>query len=99
MADSSRRTGFTFGGPAVYRIVVQGCLDEDVSDRLGGMRIEATSEVDQTPVTTLIGRLRDQAELSGVLNALYGLRLPVLEVKKLDSEENRAYKHSDPADD
>jgi hypothetical protein len=81
MSDPGDGKRFTFGGSAVYRIVVQGCLDEEMSDRLGGMRIETTGDDDATPVTRLLGRLRDQAELSGVLNTLYEMHLPVLEVQ------------------
>jgi len=38
-------------------------------------------------VTTLEGRLLDQAALAGVLNTLYELHLPVLEVKCLSAEQ------------
>ena len=36
--------------------------------------------------TTLSGRLQDQAQLIGVLNALYEMRLPILrvEVKRIE---------------
>jgi hypothetical protein len=36
----------------------------------------------------LIGHLRDQAQLSGVLNSLYELHLPILSVKWLGSEND-----------
>ena len=36
--------------------------------------------------TVLVGRLRDQAALSGVLNILYELHLPVLSVECLEAE-------------
>ena len=84
MSNPRESRRFTFGGPAVYRIVVQGCVDEHLSDSLGGMRIEAGSAGGETPVTTLVGRLSDQAALSGVLSTIYEMHLPVLEVKKLD---------------
>ena len=84
MPDSGQDQTFTFEGPAAYRIVVQGRLDHSMSDRLGGMSIKGVFGQDQAPVTTLVGRLRDQAQLSGVLNALYELHLPVLEEKKLN---------------
>ena len=67
--------------PATYRIEVEGHLKESWSDRLGGMRITTHNRADQSTVTTLIGRLRDQAELSGVLNSLYGLHLSILKVE------------------
>jgi hypothetical protein len=39
---------------------------------------------DKQPMTILIGHLNDQAALSGVLNALYDLHLPVLSVEHID---------------
>lgn len=71
-----------FGGPATYSIVVQGALSQNWSSRLGGMRITTRDREDRPALTTLEGRMRDQAELSGVLEALYGLHLPILEVGK-----------------
>jgi len=41
---------------------------------------------DQKSVAILTGRLRDQAELSGVLNSLYGLHLPILKVEVANGE-------------
>jgi hypothetical protein len=50
------------------------------------MRITTRQRKDQTTVTTLIGRVRDQAELSGVLNTLYELHLPILSVENLERD-------------
>jgi hypothetical protein len=86
MSQTPQRKSFTFGGPASYRIVVSGSIDATASDCLEGMRIEAISGGDDEPATTLVGRLKDQAHLAGVLNIIYGMHLPVLEVKKLDDE-------------
>jgi hypothetical protein len=72
--------------PATYRIEVEGHLAESRSDRLAGMRITARKRLDQTTVTTLAGRLRDQAELSGVLNSLYDLHLSILSVEYLKDD-------------
>jgi hypothetical protein len=47
------------------------------------MVITASSEDDDVYVTTLVGKLRDQAQLSGVLNTLYELHLPILLVECL----------------
>lgn len=74
---------FKLWTPATYRIKVQGYLDESKSEFLGGMTITASSQGDQGVVTTLVGRLRDQAELSGVLNTLYELHLSILLVECL----------------
>jgi hypothetical protein len=73
--------------PATYRIDVEGILDEIWADSLAGMRISTRKRNDQSTVTTLTGLLRDQAELSGVLNGLYELHLPILSVKIL-TEDN-----------
>ena len=70
--------------PAIYRIRVQGLLDASWSDRLGGMAISRTTTGSRAPVTILVGHLTDQAALSGVLNALYNLHLPLLSVENLD---------------
>jgi hypothetical protein len=40
------------------------------------MTITTTGQTGEAPVTTLAGRLRDQAALCGVLNTLHNLRLP-----------------------
>jgi hypothetical protein len=76
-----------FEGPATYRIIVRGFLDERMSDRLAGMRITSESRGAQKPVSYLVGRLRDQAELSGVLNTLYNMHLSILSVEVQDDEK------------
>ena len=73
--------------PATYRIYVQGILDEQWSDRMGGMTITPVDETSETPVTILAGRLLDQAALFGVLNLLYDLRLPLLAIECEDWED------------
>jgi hypothetical protein len=45
-------------------------------------------------VTTLEGRVRDQAELTGVINSLYELHLPILSVQNLT--ENSVEAGHDP---
>lgn len=77
-------TALDFGGPATYRVVVQGTLSKEWSGRLGGMAITTASEEGGTPQTTLRGRIQDQAALHGLLDTLYALHLPILEVSKLD---------------
>jgi hypothetical protein len=66
--------------PATYRIQVQGVLDKQWSNRLGGVTI-TTNQARKPPVTVLSGRLLDQAALYGVLNTLYDLHLPLLSVE------------------
>ena len=78
---------FAFDGPRNYRIRVLGLLDESWSEKLGGLRITASSLKDQKePVTELVGKVRDQAELAGVLNSLYELHQTLLSVECLYSD-------------
>jgi len=79
------RNGYrlTLGTPATYRIRVQGRLNASWSERLGGLRITTRRRAGQIPVTTLVGQVRDQAELIGILNSLYELHLPLLLVQNL----------------
>jgi hypothetical protein len=72
-----------FHAPASYRIRVKGYLEGSWSGRLGGMEIVWTEPQGGDSVTTLCGRLLDQGALIGVLNALYGLHLPLLSVECL----------------
>lgn len=73
-------------GPAIYRIQVQGRLDATWSDRVEGMNVTAAATEGGAVQTILVGRLPDQAALSGVLNTLYELHLPVLSVECLEAE-------------
>ena len=78
---------YHFVRPANYRIEVEGHVAESWSDSLAGMRITSRKRLDQTTVTTLVGRLRDQAELSGVLNSLYDLyHLSILKLEVVSDE-------------
>jgi hypothetical protein len=74
-----------FEKPATYRIRVTGHIDDSLSDHLGGMVITRAFTADSRPITILVGHLSDQAALSGVLNGLYELHLPLLTVESLSS--------------
>jgi hypothetical protein len=85
MPHPEGRKRFAFDRPGNYRIRVLGFLDKSWSDRLGDLRITACSLKDQEgPVTELIGKVRDQAKLAGVLNSLYELHLTLLSVEYLN---------------
>ncbi len=86
MPQSRFGKGLKLETPATYRIRVQGRLDDTWADRLGGMAITSTTTKEKLPVTLLVGHLIDQAALSGVLNTLYELHLPLLSVENLDEE-------------
>ena len=84
MDKSTTWKGLKLETPATYRIKVQGRLDDTWSDRVGGMAVKMSTDANALSVTTLTGHLTDQAALSGVLNTLYELHLPLLSVEYLD---------------
>lgn len=87
MSTHDRQSSIDFAGPATYRIVVQGLLSERWRDRLAGLVITTTSPPGQVPRTTLAGPIRDQAELNGVLDTLYGLHLPLITVETVQGAD------------
>ena len=72
-----------FSTPAIYSIHLEGLFDESWSERLAGMTVKTIQRKSLPPVTTLSGRLTDQAELLGVLNALYNLRITLVAVERM----------------
>ncbi len=84
MATRHPGAAIDFAGPTTYRIVVQGALSAHWRDRLAGLTVATSRPRDQAPRTTLVGRIRDQAELNGVLETLFGLHMPILTVEKID---------------
>ena len=85
--EGSKR--FALDRPGNYRIRVLSLIDESWSDRLGGLSITACSlKGSRRPVTELVGKVRDQAELSGVLETLYESHLTLLSVEMLGRKTN-----------
>ena len=75
-----------FSTPATYIIQVEGLLDEVWAERLAGMKLRTIKRENLPPVTTLQGRLTDQAELLGVLNSLYNLGITLTNVKRINTQ-------------
>jgi hypothetical protein len=73
----------TMSDPADYRIRIQGRIGPSWIGRLAGMVATESSGESGEEVTTLVGRLADQAALAGILNTLYELHLPVLSAEWL----------------
>lgn len=78
-----RGQSLLFDLPGRYRIRVQGQLSASCSDRLGNMVIATRQPKSQQPVTTLTGEIKDQTALLGVLNALYDMGFPLLQVERI----------------
>ena len=88
MQKSLQGRRIEFGGSANYRIVTQGSLPASWRDRLGGMQIDDTTEVDGQPRVTLVGPILDQAALRGVLETLYNLHLPIVSIERLEDDSD-----------
>jgi len=66
---------------AVYQIRFQGVLDESWVKYLNpDLTINTHGDTPQALITTLTGKVSDQAALLGLLNSLYYLGLPLLSV-------------------
>jgi hypothetical protein len=91
-SSKSEAPALGMSSPAIYRIRVRGKLDGVLAKRLDGLNLsEESSPGDgEKPISVLVGRLVDQAALSGLLVSLYELHLPLITVDCLDVEaENR----------
>jgi len=84
MSNPNGLSGLSFAGSAIYQIVVPGELAAHWSDRLAGMIISSQKGKNGELQTCLTGRIRDQAELNGVLETLYGLHLSIIRVEQID---------------
>ena len=86
MTSSKNGKDLTFGSPVCYHIYVKGFLDESWSERFSGMRISNQSSGRISPMSVLVGTVRDQTELIGVLNNLYEMHLPFISLEIVDDE-------------
>ena len=68
-------------GPAIYQIKVKGLLASHLSDRFEGMVVES-----EEGMTTITGKVLDQSALHGLLIRVRDLGLPLICVKRLESE-------------
>lgn len=71
--------GHQFDKPTIYQIKVKGILDETWSDWFGALTIAR-----QKDETLLIGQVRDQAALHGLLARIRDLGLPLLLVEQIN---------------
>jgi len=88
MTAKNQLENLSMKGAAFYRIRVRGELDPKMSDRFEGMEIENTFRKDGRAESVLEGRLGDQSALSGVLNTLYELHLPVVSADCLGAADD-----------
>ena len=72
-----------FTGPAIYKITVDGVFSETMSE-ITGLQINVDRSKPGDPVSVLVGRMEDQAALSGVLNTIYENHYTIISVNMLD---------------
>jgi hypothetical protein len=80
------RRKLTMSDFAVFRVCIQGVLDESWSDYFGTRSISVEVDEDGVAVTTFITEAVDQAALVGLINRLTSLCLPLLAVECLRIE-------------
>src|SRR5688572_15425435 len=88
-APAMPESGLTVYEPGLYRITVQGELQEDWSDYVSGIRLRM-QETRSGTVTELLCPVLDQASLTGILGRLYGLGLPLLGLEYLGKQDPSA---------
>lgn len=84
MIEANHTFASHFSGVSTYQISVQGYLEESWSDRLAGMNINH-HESETGPFSTLTGKIVDQSELLGVLNALNDYQYTIISVNKVSN--------------
>ncbi len=68
------------GSPTTYQIRVEGQVDELWEEWFEGMRIDYKNDAE----TILLGELKDQTALHGVLDKIRDLGLILISVKRID---------------
>ena len=86
MQQSECKKSYAFDRPGNSRIRIEGYLDKKWSGKRGGMSLITSKTGHQKSVSVLEGPIRDQAELIGVLNALYQRHLTLLSVEYLNGD-------------
>ena len=71
---------------AIYRLRVAGVIPSGWQDRLGCLRVVQEERTESPTTTTLMGAIKDQADLIGVINTLHQLHLSLLLVEAVDLE-------------
>ena len=87
MNEKKKNQGLYFKKPAIYKVVVEGELDDSWSERLG-LQITVEKKAGRKPISFLVGRIADQAALSSVLNSLYDMHMSVISVNMLTDVED-----------
>ena len=71
---------------AIYEIQVQGELDPGWQQWFNGLAVTVAHTGGQSPATTLVGPVADQAALRGMLCKLWDLNLTVISVRRVEAD-------------
>ena len=71
-----------FKKKAIYKIIVKGNINNELSNSFLGMQIYK-DRINKTE-SSIVGMISDQAALSGILNTLYEKHLTVISVNLLE---------------
>jgi len=88
MKSKDKEQDFSFSKAAIYKIVVQGELDQNWSLKEWGLQLNTIRGSDRKVFSSLVGQINDQAALSGILNALYDRHMTVVSVNMLSEIES-----------
>ena len=86
--DKYNTIDFSFIKAAIYKIVVQGEIDQKMSDRMMGLQASVHNRKDKGSITTLIGQINDQSALSGILTMINDMHMTVISVNMLSELES-----------
>ena len=81
----------------IYEIVVQGELDQSWQQWFNSPTVTLTRVGAQSPTTTLVGPVADQAALRGMLCKLWDLNLTLISVRRIE-KDNKDDKKEMPND-
>lgn len=70
--------------PAIYQIEIQGQLNPQWSEHFNGMDFSVHENENGLFVTSMLGKVSDQASLHGMLNHIRDLGLPLLSVRLIE---------------
>ncbi|HET6446766.1 MAG TPA: hypothetical protein VFI27_19535 [candidate division Zixibacteria bacterium] len=81
MAESSRK--LNMHRPAVFRICIQGELDEDWFEYFGAQSASVETDKMGNAITVIMSEPMDQAALVGLVNHLNALGIPLISVEPI----------------
>lgn len=88
MTAKNKILEYNFTKPAIYKIVVQGKIDDKLSESILDLQVNVEKGAGQKYFSTLIGKINDQAALSGILNTMYNMHITVISVNMLSEIED-----------